>query len=66
MSIPSTEQVAALLGAVDGRYRAFLALAAFGGLRLGEAAGLQVRDVGFLRRQLLVARQVQRAKSVGR
>jgi integrase len=30
-------------------------------LRLGEAAALQVRDVDFLRRTLVVARQVQRA-----
>lgn len=33
------QQWAALLEAVDGRYRAFLALAAFAGLRLGETAG---------------------------
>jgi len=61
MSIPAPDQVALLLAASDGRYRAFLALSAFAGLRLGEAAGLQVRDVDFLRQQLKVARQVQRA-----
>jgi integrase len=60
MCIPSTEQVAVLLGAVQSRYRTFLALAAFAGLRLGEAAGVQVGDIDFLRRQLAVARQVQR------
>lgn len=60
MALPTPAQVAALVGAVDGRYRAFLALAAFAGLRLGEAAGLQVGDVDFLRRHLTVARQVQR------
>jgi len=38
-----------------------VALAAFAGLRLGEAAGLQVGDVNYLRRILLVRRQVQRA-----
>ena len=60
MSIPAPDQVALLLSASDDRYRAALALAAFAGLRLGEAAGLQVRDIDFLRRQLTVARQVQR------
>jgi len=61
MSIPTPDQVALLLAASDGRYRAFVALAAFAGLRLGEGAGLQVRNVDFLRRQLTIARQVQRA-----
>ncbi len=60
MSIPTTEQVAVLVGSVDNRYKPLLALAAFAGLRLGEAAGVQVGDIDFLRRQLTVARQVQR------
>jgi integrase len=37
-----------------------MALCAFAGLRLGEAAALRVDDVDFLRRTLTVARQVQR------
>jgi integrase len=61
MVLPTAEQVAALLQAVDGPYRAFVALAAFAGLRLGEAAGVQVGDIDFLRRRLAVTRQVQRA-----
>ena len=36
-----------------------MAVCAFAGLWLGEAAGLQVGDVDFLRRTLRVARQVQ-------
>jgi integrase len=63
MVLPTTEQVAVLLAAVDPRFRAFVALAAFAGLRLGEAAGAQVGDVDFLRRRLTVARQVKRAPS---
>ena len=38
-----------------------MAVAAFAGLRLGEAAALQVGDVEFLCRRLQVSRQVQRA-----
>jgi integrase len=38
-----------------------MALAAFAGLRLGEAAAIQVGDIDFLRKKLAVARQVQRA-----
>jgi integrase len=61
MTLPTNDQVGAILGAADERFRALVALAAFAGLRLGEAAGLQVGDVDYLRRVLLVRRQVQRA-----
>ena len=40
---------------------AFVGVCAFGGLRLGEAAGLKVSDVDFLRKEIRVSRQVQRA-----
>jgi integrase len=42
MSIPTPPQVGALLAAADDRFAAFIAICAFGGLRLGEAAALQV------------------------
>ena len=61
MTIPSIEDVGAFVTASDDSFRAFVALCAFAGLRLGEAAAVQVADVDFLRRQLTVARQVQRA-----
>ena len=38
-----------------------MALCAFAGLRLGEAAALQAGDVDFLSREIHVRRQVQRA-----
>lgn len=40
---------------------AFIGLCAFGGLRLGEAAALEVGDVDFLKREIHISRQVQRA-----
>lgn len=61
MVLPEPAQVGRLLAAADPHFRGFLALAAFAGLRLGEAAALQVGDVDFLRRTLAVSRQVQRA-----
>lgn len=61
MTIPSPDEVAKILGAADERFTAFVAVCAFAGLRLGEAAALRVSDVDFLRRQLHVRRQVQRA-----
>jgi hypothetical protein len=51
MSIPNPEQVVTLMGAIDPRYNALVPVAAFAGLRLGEAAGLQIGDIDFLRRQ---------------
>lgn len=61
MVLPTTAQVRALLAAAPDEWGAFVALCAFAGLRLGEAAALQVGDVDFLHRVLAVSRQVQRA-----
>jgi integrase len=61
MAIPTPDQVRALIEAADDGFAPFVALCAFAGLRLGEAAGVQVGDVDFLRRILQVTRQVQRA-----
>ena len=61
MSVPTVEDVGALLLAADDPFRAFVGLCAFAGLRLGEAAAVQVADIDFLRRRLSVSRQVQRA-----
>ena len=61
MTVPSTEQVGKIIQSADGPFKAFLGLCGFAGLRLGEAAGLQVGDIDFLRRTLQVSRQIQRA-----
>jgi integrase len=47
------------------RYRPVVILVAATGLRQGEAFGVHVRDVDFLRRTLTVARQVQPGPVVG-
>lgn len=62
MRIPTTEEVGRVLDAADGPFKAFVAVCGFAGLRLGEAAALQVSDVAFLKRTLTVARQVQRGE----
>ncbi len=61
MTLPTAAQVGSVLEAAEDAFRPFVALCAFAGLRLGEAAGVRVEDVDFLRRTLTVARQVQRA-----
>jgi integrase len=60
MTIPLPAEVGALLDKAEDRFAAFIALAAFGGLRLVEAAALQVGDIDFMRQEILVRRQVQR------
>jgi len=60
MTIPSPDVVRRILDASEARFRAFVGLCAFAGLRLGEAAALRVDDIDFLRRQVDVSRQVQR------
>lgn len=60
MEIPAAEAVGALYEAAEPWFRPFIGLTAFAGLRLGEAAAIQVGDVDFLRRTLNVSRQVQR------
>jgi len=65
MTIPTPQQVGAILEVSDPYMRPMVALCAFAGLRLGEACGVQLEDVDFLRRQLKVTRQVQRRKGGG-
>jgi integrase len=62
MGVATTEQVGKLLAATEPRMRAFLGVCAFAGLRLGEASGLNIEDIDFLRRRLEVRRQVQRKR----
>ena len=61
MTIPTPADVGDLLHAADSSFRPFVAVCAFAGLRLGEAAGLQRRDIQFATGQIHVARQIQRA-----
>ena len=59
MTIPTVEQVAAAVEEAPEHFRPFVAVCAYAGLRLGEAAGLQLGDVDFLRRTIAVRRQIQ-------
>ncbi|MBH5141438.1 tyrosine-type recombinase/integrase [Rhodococcus erythropolis] len=60
MTVPTPKQVGTLTNTADSDFVAFVALAAFTGLRLGEAAALQVGDIDFLGRTIKIQRQVQR------
>lgn len=62
MRIPTPAEVAGIFQAADEEFVAFIALCAFAGLRLCEAAATQVGDIDFLRKEIHVNRQVQRVK----
>ncbi|MBT1001176.1 site-specific integrase [Paenarthrobacter sp. DKR-5] len=59
MTIPAVDEVAKALEVAQDWFRPFIGVCAFAGLRLGEAAGLQLGDVDFLRRTISIRRQVQ-------
>lgn len=65
MRIPTPAEVGLLLDACTDHHevlRAFVAVCAFAGLRLGEACGLKVSDVDFLRGEIAVQRQSQKGE----
>jgi integrase len=53
------DEVATLVAAIDSRYRAFVYVAAYSGLRAGELIALRRTDVDLLRRTIAVVGQVQ-------
>ena len=59
MTIPTAEEVGTAMRVADEQFSAFIAVCAFAGLRRGEASALRVSDVDFLRKEILVSRQVQ-------
>ena len=61
-TLPTTEQVRALLEHAPEGFAPCIGLAAFAGLRSGEIAGVQVGDVDFLRGVLHARRQVQQGE----
>lgn len=62
---PTAEQVRALADAVPARFRAVVVLLGGSGLRIGEALGLEVGDVDFLRRTVRVERQRLQSGDIG-
>jgi integrase len=59
MTIPTVEEVGRALSVAPVWFRPFIAVCAFAGLRLGEAAGLRLEDVDFLRRTISIRHQMQ-------
>jgi integrase len=58
MRFATVAEVAALADAIPPRFRALVLVAAYTGLRWGELAGLRVKRVDLLHRQITVAEQL--------
>jgi hypothetical protein len=65
MSLPTPFQVDQLMLKAPPAFKAFVALCAFAGLRLGETAALKAGDLDAVAKTLKVARQVQRERGSG-
>lgn len=64
IEVATPEQVAALADAVGDRYRALVFVAAYGGLRWGELAGLQRRHVDLERGIVIVEQKLSEVNGV--
>ena len=64
--IPIREEIKAIVGALDGRWRPFMLVAIFTGLRASELRGLRWADVDLVKRELHVRQRADRYKAIGR
>jgi integrase len=66
VDIPTREEIKAIVGAAQGRWRPFLMTAIFTGLRASELRGLRWDDVDFDKRELHVRQRADKYNAVGK
>lgn len=66
VDIPTREEIKAIVGALQGRWRPILLTAVFSGLRASELRGLRWSDVDFNARELRVRQRADRYNAIGR
>ncbi len=64
--IPTREEIKALVGALDGRWRPLLLTAVFTGLRASELRGLRWQDVDLEKREIHVRQRADRFNQIGK
>lgn len=64
--IPAREEIRAIVGTLDGRWRPLLLVAIFAGLRASELRGLRWQDVDLDKRQIRVHQRADRFNVIGR
>lgn len=66
MDIPTREEVKAIVGALEGRWRPLLLTAIFAGLRASELRGLRWQDVDLDKREVRVQQRADRFNDIGK
>ncbi len=66
VDIPMPEEIKAIVGAVQGRWRPIILTAIFTGLRASELRGLRWQDVDLDKRELHVGQRADRYRKIGR
>jgi len=66
VDIPTREEIKAIVGAAQGRWRPFLMTAIFTGLRASELRGLRWEDVDFDKRELHVRQRADKYAAIGK
>ena len=66
VDIPTRDEIKAIVGAAEGRWRPILLTAIFTGLRASELRGLRWIDVDFEKRELHVRQRADRYSAIGK
>jgi integrase len=66
VDIPTRDEIKAIVGALEGRWRPILLTAIFSGLRASELRGLRWKDVDLSKRVLHVRQRADRFNAIGR
>ena len=66
VDIPAPHEIKAIVGALQGRWRPFMLVAIFTGLRASELRGLRWADVDLSKRELHVRQRADRYKVIGK
>ena len=66
VDIPTREEIKAIVGALEGRWRPVLLTAIFTGLRASELRGLRWEDVDFEKKELHVRQRADRYSVIGK
>lgn len=66
VDIPTRDEIKAIVGALEGRWRPIILTAIFTGLRASELRGLRWSDVDFAKREIRVHQRADRHNEIGK